>query len=253
MNKGFVKEFISYIYAVLIIIIFWQMLHLYVGEEMVPSISQTFKAFINLANTDFYMHILYSFYRISVSVLISIIIGVPTGIILGTNKLAKRILSPVIYLIYPIPKIAFLPIFMVLFGIGDRSKIILMVTIIVFQIIIATRDAVLQIDKTILISAKIMNFNKFDLLCHVILPSIAPKLFSAIRISIGISISALFFSENYATKYGIGYFIMNSWSMVDYKEMFVGVIALSLMSLVIYKFIDLLEKRLCAWSFKENI
>lgn len=55
MNKGFLKEFISYIYAVLIIIIFWQMLHLYVGEEMVPSISQTFKAFINLANTDFDM------------------------------------------------------------------------------------------------------------------------------------------------------------------------------------------------------
>jgi ABC-type nitrate/sulfonate/bicarbonate transport system permease component len=68
-----------------------------------------------------------------------------------------------------------------------------------------------------------------------------------LRVSIGIAISALFFSENYATKYGIGYYIMNAWSMVDYKGMFAGVLALSIMSLIIFKIIDLLEKKICPW------
>lgn len=248
MKNNKYKNFISNMYAVLAIIILWQGLHIYLGENMVPSFMQTIEAFIKMNKYQFTMHLLYSMYRIISAVGISMIIGVPLGILIGMNKKIYNILSPVIYLLYPIPKIAFLPIFMVLFGIGDKSKIILMTTIIVFQILIATRDAVLQIDEKILISAKVMKFNIVDLCIDIVLPSICINLFSAIRISIGIAISALFFSENYATKYGIGYFIMNSWSMVDYKEMFVGVLGLSLMSLLLYKIIDFLEYIVCPWN-----
>ncbi|MGL5347790.1 MAG: ABC transporter permease [Peptostreptococcaceae bacterium] len=248
MKKNIYKTIISNLYAVLSIIVLWQILHMYIGENMVPSFIQTIEAFYKMNKYEFSMHILYSMYRILVSIGISIIIGIPVGIVVGMNKKISNIVSPIIYLLYPIPKIAFLPIFMILFGIGDKSKIILMTTIIVFQILIATRDAVLQIDNNILISAKIMKFNKVDLCIEVIIPSICTKLFSAIRISIGIAISALFFSENYATKYGIGYFIMNSWSMVDYKEMFVGVFGLSIMSLFLYKIIDFLEYIVCPWN-----
>lgn len=248
MNKSLIKNTLSYIYAVIVILFLWNMLHVYVGENMVPSPLEVLKISESLMKTDFYLHILYSFYRVIVSIGTSILIGVPFGILIGMNKTMRAIISPIIYLIYPIPKIAFLPIFMVLFGIGDKSKIILMVTIILFQILIATRDSALQIDETVLMAAKIMKFNKFNLCIEVVFPSILPKLFSSLRVSVGIAISALFFSENYATKYGIGYFIMNSWSMVDYKEMFFGIVVLSLMALVIYKIIDLLEKLLCPWK-----
>lgn len=248
MKSKVFKEIGTNLYAVVAILFIWKVLNIYVGDNMVPSLSQTFSTFLDMLNTDFYLHIVYSFYRITASITVSMAVGIPIGIILGLNKRIREILSPIIYLLYPIPKIAFLPIFMVLFGIGDKSKILLMITIIVFQIIISIRDAVLEIDESIMISTKLMNFNKIDLCYHVVLPVIAPKLFSSLRVSIGICISALFFSENYATKYGIGYFIMNSWSMVSYKEMFVGVIMLSIMALIIYKFIDLLEKVLCPWN-----
>lgn len=248
MKNNKYKNIISNIYAVLVIIILWQALHMYLGENMVPSFIQTIEAFSKMNKYEFTMHLIYSMYRIISAVAISMAIGVPLGILIGMNKKIYNILSPIIYILYPIPKIAFLPIFMVLFGIGDKSKIILMTTIIVFQILIATRDAVLQIDNNILISAKIMKFNAVDLCIDIILPAICTNLFSAIRISIGIAISALFFSENYATKYGIGYFIMNSWSMVDYKEMFVGVLGLSIMSLFLYKIIDFLEYVVCPWN-----
>lgn len=248
MNKALIKNILSHIYAFIVLLLLWTLLHTYVGETMVPSPLEVLKTSINLLQTDFYLHILYSIYRIIISIGISILIGVPIGIFIGMNKIANQIISPIIYLIYPIPKIAFLPIFMILFGIGEKSKIILMITIILFQMLIVTRDSVLQIDETVLMSAKIMKFSNLNLCFDVIIPAILPKLFSALRISVGISISALFFSENYATKYGIGYFIMNSWSMVDYKEMFVGVVALSLMALAIYKVIDLLEKITCPWN-----
>ena len=91
---------------------------------------------------------------------------------------------------------------MVVFGIGDKSKIILMITIIIFQIIIVTKDGVKEIDKDILISAKVMHFNWIDMIIKVILPAILPKVFSALRVSIGIAISALFF--------GIKHYVFNN-------------------------------------------
>ncbi len=248
MIKSILKSIVSYLYAILFILSLWWMMHIYIGENLVPSPFQTLYTFIELIRTDFYLHIVYSLYRILSAIVISLVIGIPLGMLIGLNTQIRSILSPIIYLIYPIPKIAFLPIIMVLFGIGDKSKIILMVMIILFQILIATRDSVLQIDKDIVLASKILDFNRLDFCIDVVLPSIAPKIFSAVRISVGIAISALFFSENYATEYGIGYFIMNSWAMVDYRAMFVGVVVLSLMALVIYKVIDILERILCPWE-----
>lgn len=248
MIKELLLKMIKGLYGVIIVVALWYLLSILIGSNMVPSPKTTIYELIRLLQNDFIYHILYSMYRIVGAILISLIIGIPVGIALGLSSLIDKIISPVVYLLYPIPKIAFLPIFMVMFGIGDKSKIILMVTIIVFQILIVTRDAVKEIDKDVLISAKVMKFSKVDIIHKVVIPAIAPKIFSALRVSIGIAISALFFSENYATKYGIGYYIMNAWSMVDYKGMFAGVLALSIMSLIIFKIIDLLEKKICPWN-----
>jgi NitT/TauT family transport system permease protein len=70
------------------------------------------------------------------------------------------------------------------------------------------------------------------------------------RISIGVSISVLFFAENFATKWGIGYFIMNSWLLVDYTAMFSGILALSLLGLIMFSLIDMLDKKFCSWVNK---
>lgn len=247
MIKEILLKIIKGLYGIIIIVVLWYLLSILIGSNMVPTPKTTIYELIRLLKNNFIYHILYSMYRILGAIVISLIIGIPVGIALGSSNLLDKIISPAVYLLYPIPKIAFLPVFMVMFGIGDKSKIILMVTIIVFQILIVARDAVKEIDKDVLISARVMKFSKSDTILKVVIPSIAPKIFSALRVSIGIAISALFFSENYATKYGIGYYIMNSWSMVDYKGMFAGVLALSIMSLIIFKIIDLLEKKICPW------
>ena len=100
-----------------------------IGEPMVPSFLSTTERFIFLLQHDLIHHILYSFYRIFISVILSLFSGVPIGILIGWNHKSDQLISPVIYLLYPIPKIAFFPIFMVLFEVADASKIILMVTI----------------------------------------------------------------------------------------------------------------------------
>jgi NitT/TauT family transport system permease protein len=79
------------------------------------------------------------------------------------------------------------------------------------------------------------------------IPSTLPQLFSAIRISVGIGIAVLFLAENYATSYGMGYFIMNNWVMINYPRMFAGIVALGLIAATVLAAIDLLQRLLCPW------
>jgi NitT/TauT family transport system permease protein len=123
----------------------------------------------------------------------------------------------------------------------------LIFTIIVFQIAIGSRDGIKEIPKEVHLSAKSLGLGFSRRMIDVILPGLLPRVLSSLRISSGIAISALFLSENYATTYGIGYYIMNNWIMVDYTAMFAGIIGLSLMGLLIFKLIDVAQRRLCPW------
>lgn len=242
------KNFYKNLYAVIIVFIVWMIFYLIIDSTVIPSPFVTVRYFfINFINNIF-PHMFFSSIRIIAAISASIIIGLPVGILMGLTKKGETILSPLVYLAYPVPKIAFLPVFMILFGLGDLSKILLIFSIIVFQIIIGARDGINEIPEEIHISAKSIGLNFREKILHVIWPALLPKTFTSLRISSGIAISALFLSENYATRYGIGYYIMNSWIMVDYVAMFSGIIALSILGLIIFKLIDFGEKVFCPWN-----
>ncbi|WP_242875988.1 ABC transporter permease [Cellulosilyticum sp. I15G10I2] len=211
-----------------------------------------FKRFMVLLPNTLSLHLLGSLLRILTAVTLSLLLGVPLGLLTGTSKKADAVISPIIYILYPLPKIAFLPIFMILFGIGDASKIILIVTIIIFQILLAVRDGVKEIPQELFYSVSSLGVSPLGMYQHLILPAVVPRLISGLRISIGISISALFFAENFATTYGIGYYIMNAWTMVDYLDMFCGILALSLLGFFLLSTLDALEKGLCPWLFAKS-
>ena len=233
----------------LIVIAVWYLLHFAAGSGIIPSPHAAIAAFFRLLGEGIVLHMAVSFYRICMALLFSIIIGVPLGLWLGMSKKADAALSPAVYITYPIPKAALLPVFMILLGLGDKSKIVLIISVIVFQILIAARDGVKEITTDLLLSVRSLGLNKCQIYRHLILPAVLPKILSAIRISIGISISVLFFAETFATSYGIGYFIMNNWIMVNYVDMFAGILALSIMGILLFLGLDWLEQKLCPWVF----
>lgn len=237
------------LFGVILVFLLWQLLHMVVGSSIIPGPFETVVVFLTLLQGELLLHIGVSLYRILLAILLSVLIGAPLGLWVGLNTTADRFLSPIVYILYPIPKIAFLPVFLILFGLGDRSKVILIITIIFFQILLAARDGTKEITKELLDSARSLGLNQRQIYSNVILPAVLPKMISALRISIGISLSTLFFAENYATHYGIGYFIMNSWIMVDYVAMFAGIMAISILGIGIFKLIDLLERKLCPWLY----
>ena len=243
-NEG---SFLQSIYALSIVLVLWQGLHMFLNTPAVPSPYETIINTILIFPGKLIPHLSISFLRIAMGLSIAIGIGVLTGLWIGMNKKWDRLLSPILYLLYPIPKIAFLPILMILFGIGETPKIVLIIIIIIFQIIMAIRDGVKEIPKEYFYSIQSLGIPRLGIYRHLVFPAVLPKLFSVLRISSGISIFVLFFAENFATTYGIGYFIMDAWIKVDYIDMFSGILTIGLFGLGMYKGIDWLEKLLCPW------
>lgn len=229
--------------------LFWYIVYFLLQSHTIPS---PFLTVIYMWNEK-YMLLLHagaSLLRIIIALFISLLIGVPLGIILGKNKRINTLLSPFLYYIYPIPKVAFLPIFMILYGLGNQSKITLIIWIIVFQIILSVRDGVLQIPSSYYKVMQGFRAPIYQQLIYLIFPSVLPAIFTGIRISIGISLATLFFAENYATTYGIGYYIISAWTKMNYEEMFAGIVTLGCIGLLLFILLDKLESKVTPWNHK---
>lgn len=227
--------------------LFWYIVYFLLQSHTIPS---PFLTVIYMWNEK-YMLLLHagaSLLRIIIALFISLLIGVPLGIILGKNKRINTLLSPFLYYIYPIPKVAFLPIFMILYGLGNQSKITLIIWIIVFQIILSVRDGVLQIPSSYYKVMQGFRAPIYQQLIYLIFPSVLPAIFTGIRISIGISLATLFFAENYATTYGIGYYIISAWTKMNYEEMFAGIVTLGCIGLLLFILLDKLELKVTPWN-----
>ncbi len=232
-------------------LLLWELLYLLLKTHTIPAPLATIQYMLTVPNK-LLRHCIASFLRVITAISLSLLLGVPAGILIGVNKTCKRIFSPLLYFIYPIPKVAFLPVFMLLFGLGNTSKIVLIIWIIVFQIMLSIRDGVEQITP--------LSFKVMDSFCvtsgqryrYLILPAILPQIFSGLRISIGISLASLFFAENYATSYGIGYYILSAWTKMNYVEMFSGILSLGFLGIIMFLLLDWLEAICVPWGERES-
>ncbi len=191
-------------------------------------------------------HTIVSLVRVLYSIALALSFAFPLGIT-SREKTFDRLFSPFIYLLYPIPHIVLLPLYILLFGIGDLSKVALIATILFFQMVVTTRDAAKGISEYYIYSILSLGASKFDVYRHVIIPAVMPKVLTALRISVGTAIAVLFFAESFATRRGLGYLIMDAWSRADYELLYAGISAMALLGLSLYVVIDIVERRSCRW------
>ena len=196
---------------------------------------------------DLPLHTLASLLRVLFALSVSLALAVPAGLLAGARPRVDRWVSPLAYLLYPVPKIALLPAFIVLLGLGEASKLALLVTILVFPLYLAARDGVRDISSDLVVSARTLGLQGLALVRHVFLPALLPRLFSALRLGVGIALSVLFFAENFSTEYGLGSWVMNQWAIMRYADMWWGIGALSALGLALFVVVDLVEQWACPW------
>jgi len=196
------------------------------------------------------VHAGYSLMRIVLGLFAAVAVGYPIGVLMGYFPRVNRLLAPILYLTYPVPKIALLPVVMLLFGVGERSKLLLVFLIIVFQVVVAVRDAVRAIPQETYMPLLSLGASFFSIFRHVLWPASLPKFITAVRVAMATAISVFFFTETFGSQYGLGYFIMDAWLRVNYLEMYAGIVVLSLLGLLLFSMLDFIEMRVCRWQYK---
>ncbi len=219
----------------------WLLLYLWLNTRIVPSPLQVYARLAANWQT-LLLHAAASIGRAAAGLAISAVIGIAVGVCMGQFAAVNRILAPLLYLAYPIPKTALLPILMLLFGLGDSSKILLVVLISVFQVTVAVRDGAAALDKDLYAAATSMGAGKLSLLLHITLPTILPNILSAIRVCAATALSVLFFAEGYGTTLGLGYYIHTAWARLDYVDMYCGIVAISIAGATAIAIIDAAEE-----------
>jgi NitT/TauT family transport system permease protein len=247
------QRFGHYLFSGFLIIVAWKLASVLISSAILPPPEDAFSAFGRaLFSIWFWVHFGASAMRVAAAMALAFLTGFPLGLWLGYHRRADQLLSPFVFLTYPIPKIVLLPVFLVLFGLGNFPKIFMIALIIGYQIIVATRDAVLGLDKKYIDAFRSLGGNSAQTVRHVIIPAAQPNAFTALRIGTGTGIAVLFFVESFATSRGLGYFIMDAWGRFAYDQMFVGIIGMSLLGVILYEAFNFLERVLCAWKFLES-
>lgn len=229
-------------------LIIWQLLAMLFNRNVFPPPTQVVIIFFELIFRDLGRHFLVSAWRVLAAIVLAVIIAVPIGLGLGQTPNLNRIFSPLIYIAHPIPKIVFLPIVVILLGAGDTSKIFIIGIILFFQILVVVRDEAAQLRPELILSVRSIGAGRRALFRFVYIPATIPAVLTALRISVGTAVAVLFFAESFATTSGLGYFILvESWGALRYPEMYAGVLAMSLLGLLLYFIIDTLDRRLVPW------
>jgi ABC-type nitrate/sulfonate/bicarbonate transport system permease component len=230
------------------LIVFWQLASLALNKPVLPPPWEVLRAFALELPEDLGRHMLMSGWRVVASIAIAVAFALPAGLGLGLSPTANRLAGPAIYLLYPIPKIVFLPVILLLLGIGNLSKVFVISLILFFQILVVVRDEAANLRPELIASVRSLGAGRRALFRFVYLPACLPAVLTSLRVSIGTAIAVLFFAESFATTSGLGYYIIvETWGRLAYAEMYAGVVGMSLLGLALYFVVDRLQQHMCPW------
>lgn len=231
----------------------WQALAWIVQRPILPSPVTVVPVFLQLFWGELGVHFLASAARVLAAIALAVLVAVPTGLGLGLTPWLDRAAAPLIAILYPIPKIVLLPVIYVLMGITDVSKVFLIALIIFFQILVVIRDESAKLHPELILSVRSLGAGRRALLRYVYLPASLPSVLTALRVSVGTAIAVLFIAEQSLTTYGLGYYIVvETYQVLRYPEMYAGILAMSLLGLLLYMVIQRLEQKVYRYREGEN-
>lgn len=246
-----VRRVLGYVGAVVVMLLVWQGASMLLGSPALPvpaaALAVLFTGFGDIAP-----HLAVSAVRVVASILLGLAIGAPLGLLLGRSPAVDAVFGPLVFLNYPVPKVVFMPVLLVLLGIGNASIITLITIIVFFQILVTARDAARSIPSASVLSVRSLGANARQVFVHVVVPASMPEIFTALRISSGTAVAVLFFSETIAGSTGLGYYVFDAWGRVQYSDMFAGILAMALLGVLLYEVIELAEARVCRWARAER-
>lgn len=253
MNSKLLKagNFLEYIFLAIAIVCVWQYME-YIGSlnpVTMPAPQTIYEKFIDMiVSGALTQHLLISTGRVLQGFALSAVSAVFLGLVLGLSRRCYRITDLIIQLIRPIPPIAWIPLVILWFGIGEESKIFLIFLGGFFTILVNVIDGVHRIDPKLLEVAQVMETPKWKYISQLIIPAALPSIFTGLRVGIASCWMCVVAAELVASSTGLGYMIMNARQFSQTPVVIVGMITIGVIGKLTDSVLKEIEKRVIKWS-----
>jgi ABC-type nitrate/sulfonate/bicarbonate transport system permease component len=236
------------VFAVLIAIWEWGARAGWISPLVLPAPSEAFEAFKDLVESgQLLRHLSASLQRLIVGFTAGTTLGLTVGTFIGLFSIARSGLAPLVAAIFPIPKIALLPLFIIWFGIGEGSKVATILFGSFFPTVIATYSGIDNVDRGLIRMGQSFNLTYRDIVRKIVLPAALPAILSGMRISASISIILLVAAEMIGAEYGIGAYVLLAGNLMATDQLIAGVAMLSILGLTVNWLINIAERRFLKW------
>ncbi|ENV78667.1 MULTISPECIES: taurine ABC transporter permease TauC [Acinetobacter] len=239
------------VFSVLLLWFLITALHL-VPALFLPSPQAVWQKFLEVSQQGFmkatlWQHLAASISRVLFALLAAIAIGVPVGLWMGLNKYARAVLDPLVELLRPIPPLAYLPLLVIWFGIGETTKILLIFFSILAPVIISSTHGVISHQLNRERAALSLGATQAQVFWKVILPTALPHILTGIRIGLGVGWSTLVAAELVAADRGIGFMVQSAAQFLITDTVILGIIVIAVVAVSFELFLRWLQQQLSPW------
>lgn len=189
--------------------------------------------------------------RVFAALAFSILVGVPAGLVMATSPIGRGLLDPVIEFLRPLPPLAYLPLVIIWFGIGETAKVLVILLAMVPAITIATAAGVRGASKSQVNAARAFGATRTQLLLHVLLPSAVPSILTGIRIALGAGWTTLVAAELVAAGRGLGYMIQSAAQFLVTDVVIAGILVISAIAFAFEALLRFVEHRFVPWAHNQ--
>lgn len=219
----------------------------------VPSPQSVLNKFVQLwregfTNTSFLEHIFISTARVFGAFLLACLIGLPLGLAMGMSPLIRGIFDPPIEFYRPIPPLAYLPLMIIWFGIGETSKVLLIFLSVFAPVVLGARSGVKSAAIEQIHAAYSFGATRWQVMRHVILPSAMPEILTAMRVGIGFGWTTLVAAEMVAATSGLGYMVLSASQFLQTSVVIMGIFVIATIAFAFDLLMRFLERRLVPWK-----
>ncbi|MCR1784987.1 ABC transporter permease [Nocardioides carbamazepini] len=183
------------------------------------------------------------------AIVLSCAVGIPLGVVLGSLRRVREIVSPVLGFGWALPKLALLPAFIAVAGIGDGMRVSFILAGAVWPILLGAQDGVRAVDPGLRDMARSYRFGRGTLLFRVLLPAAAPQIFAGIRTSLAIGLVLMIVGEMLVASSGLGFFVLQSQQSYALVDMWAGALLIGMLGYLITLLFTVLERFVLRWHF----
>jgi ABC-type nitrate/sulfonate/bicarbonate transport system permease component len=221
----------------------------FIDTRFFPAPSSVIATMIDMLRSgELITHTAVSLQRLAYGIIVGGLPALALGIIMGLNRTIRAVFDPLVAATYPVPKSAILPLALLIFGLGEGSKIFMVAIGVFFPVVINATTGVLEINKIYLDVGRNYKAGRWNTFWTIALPGALPVIMTGFKLGIGIGLVLIAVAEMVGAKSGLGYLIWSAWSTFAVEQMYVGLFAIAIIGFLLTLLLNELERVIIPWK-----